>query len=62
VGLLGKTQYDINYFDKTKILVAMETVEPLLRKDLNPAERAVDTFRLASIIAHETAVRYSPEN
>jgi hypothetical protein len=62
VGFLGKTQYNINYFDKTKIIVAMEMVEPLLRKDLNPAERAVDTFRLASIIAHETAVRHSPEN
>jgi hypothetical protein len=54
---LGKTFFNMTWYDKTKIFVAIEMVEPLLRTDLTVAEHAVETFRLASIITHEIAVR-----
>jgi hypothetical protein len=60
--LLGKTRGNTIIFEHTKVYVAIETVEPLLRTDLTPAERAVDTFRLASIILHETVVCIKEED
>lgn len=59
---LGKTMYNPSVYDKVRMFVAIELVEPLLRTDLNPAERATDTFRLASLLVHETAVRYLLDN
>jgi hypothetical protein len=53
---VGRTNPNIEWFDQTKFTIALELIEPLLRSDLNPAERAVDTFRLAVMIIHETAV------
>jgi len=37
--------------------LSFSLIEPLMRTDLTSAERAVDTFRLASTLLHETAVR-----
>lgn len=37
--------------------ISFSLIEPLMRTDLTSAERAVDTFRLAATLLHETAVR-----
>lgn len=53
---LGRTVFNTQWYSKTKILVAIEMVEPLLRTDLTVAEHTIEIFRLASILTHEVAV------
>jgi hypothetical protein len=43
---------------RVRLQISYELVEPLLRSDLTSAERAVDTFRLACTLLHESAVRF----
>ena len=62
ITALGKTRNNPFWFDQTRVDISIEMVEPLLRTDLTSAERAVDTFRLASTILHETTVCYEDES
>lgn len=43
----------------TYLSIGFEQLEPLMSINLNPTERALEVFRLAVIILHETAVRCS---
>jgi hypothetical protein len=43
--------------DHAEIFIAFELLEPLMSMNLTPAERAVETLRIATVILHETAVR-----
>lgn len=46
-----------NPFDGTcRVDLSLEALEPLLRNDLTPAERLLDTFRVAAILLHEVCV------
>jgi hypothetical protein len=55
---LGITRPQPMWYEKTSIIIAIEMVESLIRTDLTKAERAIETFRLASVISHEIAVQY----
>lgn len=56
---LGVTQPQPMWYEKTSIIIAIEMVESLIRMDLTTAERAIETFRLASVMCHEIAVQYN---
>ncbi|KAL2074475.1 hypothetical protein VTL71DRAFT_8253 [Oculimacula yallundae] len=51
----GTTGSISRYFDTVRVSLAFELAEPLLRDDLTSAERAVDLFRFAATLVHETA-------
>ncbi|PMD36571.1 hypothetical protein L207DRAFT_586273 [Hyaloscypha variabilis F] len=41
--------------DHAEIFIAFELLEPLMSMNLTPAERGVETLRIATVILHETA-------
>lgn len=43
--------------DTSLVLIAYDMVEPLMNPKSLPEDRALDIFRLAETIVHETAVR-----
>jgi len=56
-GVTRRLEYLEEDQGPVQVSLAISLIESLLRTDLTSAERAVDTFRLAATLLHETAVR-----
>lgn len=58
----GRFMYGCSYmgkpgvFPKARVIISFELLEALMRTDLTPAERAIENYRLANTMIHETAV------